>query len=174
MTAKTSQSGGDTLQGALPPLSGSKIPPVPWGGIPPSIAALVMRCKALLSLSIQHKGGGLRWPLYCCTSAPPPELTAQQHCGARAAQSQLPPRPHCNLFLPLPNMLPPCLCCNLFLPPSNNDLLLPNASATAAPPPSSDAAMSLLFKSSTAAAIFCYCRTLRLSLLFPVLGKTTS
>jgi hypothetical protein len=70
MTTKTSQSGGDALQGALPPLLGSKILPVPWGGIPPSIAALVMHCKVTLSLSIQCIGGGLRWPFYCCTSGP--------------------------------------------------------------------------------------------------------
>ncbi len=74
MTTKTSQSGGDALQGALPPLLGLKIPPVPLGGIPPSIAALVMCCKVLLSLSIKRIGGGLRWPLYCCTSAPPLSL----------------------------------------------------------------------------------------------------
>jgi hypothetical protein len=40
------------------------------GGIAPSTAVLVMCCKALLSLSIQPVGGGLRWTLYCCTNRP--------------------------------------------------------------------------------------------------------
>ncbi len=43
-------------------------------GIAPSIAVLVMCCKVLLSLSIQRKGGRLRWPRHCCTSAPPLSL----------------------------------------------------------------------------------------------------
>jgi hypothetical protein len=53
---------------------GLKDPSSAMGGIPPSIAALVMRCKVLFSLSIQHIGGGLRWPLYCCISGPPLSL----------------------------------------------------------------------------------------------------
>jgi hypothetical protein len=130
MTTKTSQSGGNALQGALPPLSGSKIPPVPWGGIPPSIAALVMHCKVLLSLSIQCIGRGLRWPLYCCTSAPPlsllpsnieagallkasfPRATAAIFCYCRIAAG-------CCNFLPLTR---PCSAICSFL------LLLPNIS----------------------------------------------
>ncbi len=155
MTTKMIQSGGDALQGALPPLSGSKIPPVPWGGIPPSIAALVMCCKALLSLSIQCIGGGLRWPLYCCTSGPPLSLLPSKIkvCVLLKASFHRAPT---RIFS---CRRPTCLRCapaaiyschrptTLLMPRSHCDLFPPNASATAAPLPSSKAAMLLLFKS---------------------------
>jgi hypothetical protein len=154
MTTKMSQSGGNMLQGALPPLLGSKIPPVPWGGIPPSIAALVMRCKVLLSLSIQRIGGGLRLLLYCCSSGPPLSLLPSNiearallkasFCRAPAAIFSC-RRPTC--FLLAPAAIFSCRhSTTLLMPCSHCDLFPPNASATAAPPPSSDAAMSLLFK----------------------------
>ncbi len=116
------------------------------GGIAPSIAVLVMRCKVLLSLSIQPVGGGLRWTLYCCTNHPPLSLLPGNIEACALLNASFRCAPTCYLFLPLPNVLPPRPCCNLFLPRPNNNLSLPNTSATAVPPPYSDAAMPLHFK----------------------------
>jgi hypothetical protein len=122
------------------------------GGIPPSIAALVMRCKVLLSLSIQCIGGGLRWPLYCCTSTPPLSLLPS-NIEARALRFRRAPaamfscrRPTC--FPRAPAAIISCRCPTTLLTPRTHcDLFQPNASATATPLPSFDAAMPLLFKS---------------------------
>jgi hypothetical protein len=155
MTTKTSQSGNNVLQGALPPLLGSKSSPVPWGGIPPSITVLVMRCKALLSLFIQRIGGGLRCPLYCCTSSPPLSLLPSKievHALLKASFRRAPAaiffccRPTCFRRAPAA-IFSCCRPTTLLMPRSHCDLFLPNVSANAVPPPSSDAAMSLLFKS---------------------------
>jgi hypothetical protein len=155
MTTKTSQSGGDVLQGTLPPLSGSKIPPVPWGAIPPSIAALVMGCKAFLSLSIQHIREGSSWPLYCFTSAPPLSLlpsNIEARALLKASVRRAPAkifsccRPMCFRHA-LAAIFSCCRPTTLLMPHSCCDIFLSNASATAAPLQSSDAAMSLLFKS---------------------------
>jgi hypothetical protein len=142
MTLRMSQTGGDTLQGASP-LLGSKIPPVPWGGILPSIAALVMHCKALLSLSIQCIGGGLRWPLYCCTSAPPQSLlpsNIEARVLLKASFCHTPDAifscrcPTC--FHHAPAAIFSCHCpTTLLMSCSSCDIFLPNASATATPLP---------------------------------------
>jgi hypothetical protein len=134
------------------------------GGIPPSIAALVMRCKVLLSLSIQRIRGGLRWPLYCCTSGPPLSLLPSNiearvllkasFCLAPAAIFSC-RRPMC--FRRAPAAIFFCRHPTMLLTPrSHCDLFQPNCSSTATLP-SFDAAMSLLFKSCRSAAIFCYC-----------------
>jgi hypothetical protein len=99
--------------------------------------------------------GGLRWPLYCCTSAPALSLLPSniEACALLKASFRRAPaaifpcrRPTCFCRAPAAifscrrptTPLTPCSHCNLFQP---------NASATFTPLPSFDAAMLLLFKS---------------------------
>jgi hypothetical protein len=116
---------------------------------------MVMRCKVLLSLSIQHVGGRLRWTLYCCTNRPPLSLllsNIEARALLNASFCRTPAvifsccRPTC--FRRAPAAIFSCRHpTTLLMPRSCCDIFLPNALATAAPPPSFDAAMSLLFKS---------------------------
>jgi hypothetical protein len=134
---------------------GFKDPSSAMGGIPPSIAALVICCKVLLSLSIQRIGGELRWPLYCCTRGPPLSLLPS-NIEARALLKASFRRTPAAIFS---CRCPTCFCgapaaifsCRRptthLTPRSHCNLFQPNASATATTPPSFDAAMSLLFKS---------------------------
>ncbi len=141
MTTKTSLSGGDALQGTH--------------SIPPSIAVLVMRCKVLLSLSIQRIGGGLRWPLYCCTSNPALSLLPSNIEAGMLLKASLRRAPaaifscRCPMcFRRIPAEIFSCRRPTMLLMPrSHCNLFQPNASATAMPLPTFDAAMSLLFKS---------------------------
>jgi hypothetical protein len=137
------------------PSLGFKDPSSAMGGIPPSIAALVMRCKVLLSLSIQRIRGGLRCPLYCCTSGPALSLlpsNIEARALLKASFRRAPAaifschRPTC--FHRAPAAIFSCRRpTTLLMPRSHCNLFQPNASATATPLPSFDAAMSLLFKS---------------------------
>ncbi len=113
-------------------------------------------CRVMvLSLSMQPIGGGLHWPLYCCTCTPPLSLlpsNIEAQALLKASFRRAPPaifscrRPMC--FCRTPAAIFSCRCpTTLLMPRSHCDLFPPNASATAAPLPSSDAAMPLLFKS---------------------------
>jgi hypothetical protein len=123
-----------------------------------------MRCKVPLSLSIPCKGGGLRWPLYCCISHTPLSLlpsNIEAHALLKASFCRAPAaiffcrRPTC--FRRAPAAIFTCRRpSTLLMLRSCCDIFLPNAPATAAPPPSSDAAM--FSNLAAAAAIFCYCR----------------
>jgi hypothetical protein len=124
-----------------------------------------MCCKALLSLSIQRKEGGLRWPLYCCTSRPPLSLlpsTIEARALLKASFRCVPVAtfscrcPTCFCYAPAAifsccrptTLLMPRSCCNIFsptpLPPLrlHHLLMLP---------------CRCFSNLAAAAAMFCYC-----------------
>jgi hypothetical protein len=125
-----------------------------------------MRCKVLLSLSIPHKGGGLRWPLYCCISRLPLSLLPS-NIEARALLKAS--------FRHAPAVIFTCRCptcfrrtpAAIFSCRRPTTLLMPRSAAIffcpmPRPPPHLRHLLTLpcccFSNLAAAAAIFCYCR----------------